>query len=52
MSACIRLCGNAVHKSRGLVTCALNQILHGEDDTVGACIIHENGFAPSADDVE
>jgi len=51
-SAYIRRRGNAVHKLRGLVTCTLHQILYGEDDTVGACFIHENSYGLSCGDVQ
>jgi hypothetical protein len=52
MWANLRLRGNAVHKSRGLVTCTLHQIIYGEDNMVGACVIHENNYGFGCGDVE
>ena len=51
-SAYIRLRGKSVHKSRGFVNCTLHQILYCEDDTVGACITHENSYGLGCGDVE
>jgi hypothetical protein len=50
--AYIRLRGKSVHKSGGLVTCTLYQILYGEDDTAGACVTHENSYGLGCGDVE
>jgi hypothetical protein len=51
-SVYLRLRGNAVHKSRGLVNCTFHQIPYGEDDTVGECVIHENSYGLGCGDVQ